>query len=131
MTHHERNLYKRDLKGYDHLHDRVYDKEVEIVELCVGCIYLRYPDQQQLTRYQCECGSVIVGLDEMEDHARRCEETNADEWFDLFPQDHKEASEMVENNENGFERYEDNTNWNVESCSYSWPLDGHRFRLQS
>ena len=111
------------------LYDSLYDEHVEVVEVCVGCVYLRYPHQDKLTRYQCECGHVYAGLDEIEEHASECSDTNADEWFELVQGDPQKAAKRAEAGKSGFEEYEDDSNWHMESYSYQWPLDGHRFSV--
>lgn len=104
------------------LYDRLYDEYVEVVEINVGNVYLRYPHQSAKNFWECACGSVVMGMDELEDHAHECDDAD-EEWFTLAIEAPHEAADR----EDWFEEYDHPGN--IESYAYQWPLDGHRFSV--
>ena len=110
----ERKLEKSDLRTAETLFDKIHDEEVEVVEAHVGCIDLRYPHQDDLTRYQCECDTVVLEEDRG-GHMHECEEAGPEDT--VFTQ---------------FEKYTDpRRSFNAECYSYQYPLDGHRFNIKT
>lgn len=127
----ERKLQKEDLSEGAVLQDKVHGEEVEVVGLYVGQVYLRYPHHEHKQEYRHDCGAVLLGREELKEHCEECDDGN-DEWWELSKDPVANNKRMREIEENGNVPYDriDREGVHVESVSYDWPLDGHRFEKQ-
>lgn len=114
----EKVIRKRDLNGIDWLIDEVHEERVKVVEVCVGCVYLRWPHQENVSFYNCQlCGEKMI--DDIDKHEQECEEFDKSEWLQNLRKGRTDTLlEKVD------------LEANIESHSYSWPLDGHRFTIK-
>lgn len=121
----QKSIRKDDISEGAVLRDKVYGETVKVVGVYVGQVYLRYPHHAAKTMYEHECGTACLGREELEDHAADCDEGNPEWWETSDPE---RMTEMIESGDCPYEVIE-RPNLHVESVSYDWPLDGHRFTI--
>jgi hypothetical protein len=115
MNHPE--LYEPEFEVGDVFEDRLLNSKVTVVGVYSDCVFLRYPDQEEITLYRHTlCDTLLRGTDEVQSHLRECEKHTGD-----YPQtvsdikDHPLLSIV--------NRPRDHK----ESDKYKYPLDGKRF----
>lgn len=113
-------LRSQDLEEGMVLRDCVYDERVVVAGVYVGSVYLRWPHQENKTYYECTaCGETMFS--NLEAHAENCDEFDYDEYMSKVYAGDTDTIVTPVNLEGA----------HIESHSYSWPLDGHRFTVEN